>query len=137
MPLHLVSTDDKAFTYNKRVNRLATVQEHKMILKAVERGVPEKRIAKPLNVDIPSIRRKRHLPDGMCVEFSEIFKDKHIATQTSSEFKKVAPLRQIEDRGTDGRHEQLYGTCKITCRRHTATAIGRGYQAEAPEGSDR
>jgi hypothetical protein len=37
----LVSTDDEAFTYNKRVNRLAMIQEHRMILKAVERGVPE------------------------------------------------------------------------------------------------
>jgi L-fucose mutarotase/ribose pyranase (RbsD/FucU family) len=34
--LCLVSTDDEAFTYNKRVNRFATVQEHKVILKAVE-----------------------------------------------------------------------------------------------------
>ena len=37
----LVSTDDEAFTYNKRVNRLAIIQEHKMILKAIERGASE------------------------------------------------------------------------------------------------
>jgi ParB-like chromosome segregation protein Spo0J len=48
----LVSTDDEAFTYNKRVNRIAIIQEHRMILKAVERGVPEERIAKALNVDV-------------------------------------------------------------------------------------
>jgi ParB-like chromosome segregation protein Spo0J len=60
----IVSTDDEAFTYNKRVNRLAMVQEHRMILKAVERGVPEERIAKALNVvwcgkcaHLPSHRR--------------------------------------------------------------------------------
>ena len=29
----LVSIDDEAFTYNKQVNRLATIQEHRMILK--------------------------------------------------------------------------------------------------------
>src|SRR4051794_25491521 len=29
----LVSIDDEAFTYNKRVNRSAIIQEHKMILK--------------------------------------------------------------------------------------------------------
>ncbi len=34
----LISTDDEAFTYNKRVNRLAIVQEHRMILNAIERG---------------------------------------------------------------------------------------------------
>lgn len=33
----LVAIDDEAFTYNKRVSRLAIVQEHKMILKAIER----------------------------------------------------------------------------------------------------
>src|SRR5205085_739447 len=54
----LVSTDDEAFTYNKRVNRLAIIQEHRMILKAVQRGVPEDRIARALNVDIQSIVRK-------------------------------------------------------------------------------
>ena len=26
----LVATEDEAFTYNKRINRLATIQEHKM-----------------------------------------------------------------------------------------------------------
>jgi len=37
----LIADDDEAFTYNKRVNRLATVQEHCMIVKALERGVSE------------------------------------------------------------------------------------------------
>jgi ParB-like chromosome segregation protein Spo0J len=32
----LVSTDDEAFTYNKRINRIAVIQEHRMIRKAVE-----------------------------------------------------------------------------------------------------
>jgi hypothetical protein len=48
----LVSTDDEAFIYNKRVNRPAMIQEHRMILKAVQRGAPEDRIAKALNVDV-------------------------------------------------------------------------------------
>jgi ParB-like chromosome segregation protein Spo0J len=92
----LVSTDDEAFTYNKRVNRLAIVQEHRMILKAVERGVSEKRIAKALNVDVPSIVRKRRLLDGICAEVAEILKDRHIAIHAFTELKKMAPLRQIE-----------------------------------------
>ena len=92
----LVSTDDEAFTYNKRVNRLAMIQEHKMILKAVERGVPEERIAKALNVDVQSIVRKRQLLEGICPEVAEILKDKHIAISTFTELKKMVPLRQIE-----------------------------------------
>ena len=92
----LISTDDEAYTYNKRVNRIAMVQEHRMILKAVERGVSEERIAKALNVDVQTIRRKRHLLDGICPEAAELLKDKHIAIQTFTELKKMVPLRQIE-----------------------------------------
>jgi len=92
----LVSTDDEAFTYNKRVNRIAMVQEHRMILKAVERGVSEERIAKALNVDVQTIRRKRHLLEGICPEVAEIFKDKHIAIHAFAELRKTVPLRQIE-----------------------------------------
>jgi len=31
----LISTDDEAFTYNKRISRLSAVQEHRMIAKAI------------------------------------------------------------------------------------------------------
>jgi ParB-like chromosome segregation protein Spo0J len=92
----LISTDDEAYTYNKRVNRLAMIQEHRMIVKAVERGVPEDRIAKALNVDVQSIVRKRRLLEGICQEVADILKDKHIAINTFTELKKMLPLRQIE-----------------------------------------
>jgi ParB-like chromosome segregation protein Spo0J len=92
----LIATDDEAFTYNKRVNRIARIQEHWMIRKAVERGVSEERIAKALNVDVAHIRRKRRLLDGVCAEVAELLKDKEIAVQTFSELKKMVPLRQIE-----------------------------------------
>ena len=42
----LVSTDDEAYTYNKRINRLSAVQEHRMIVRAMDRGVPAEQIAK-------------------------------------------------------------------------------------------
>jgi ParB-like chromosome segregation protein Spo0J len=92
----LISIEDEAFTYNKRVNRIAIIQEHRMIIKAIERGVSEERIAKSLNVDVSSIQRKRRLLDGICSEAAEILKDKHIALHALAEFKKLAPLRQIE-----------------------------------------
>src|SRR3546814_1379762 len=37
----LVATDDEAITYNKRISRMAIVQEHKMNLKAIEKGRSE------------------------------------------------------------------------------------------------
>ena len=94
--LCLVSIDDEAFTYNKRVNRIAIVQEHRMILKAIERGVSEERIAKSLNVDVANIKRKRRLLDGICEEVGQILKDKHVAFHTFAELRKMASLRQIE-----------------------------------------
>lgn len=92
----LVSTEDEAFTYNKRVNRIAIIQEHRMILKAVENGVPESRIAKALNVDVASIRRRRKLLDGICAETVELLKEKHLTLNSFSELRKLAPIRQIE-----------------------------------------
>jgi ParB-like chromosome segregation protein Spo0J len=92
----LISIDDEAFTYNKRVNRIAIIQEHRMIMKAIERGVSEERLGKALNVDVASIKRKRRLLDGICSEVANILKDKHIAIQALAELRKLAPLRQIE-----------------------------------------
>ena len=84
----LISMEDEAFTYNKRINRIAIIQEHRMIIKAIERGVSEERIAKSLNVDVASIKRKRRLLDGICSEAAEILKDKHIAVHAFAELKK-------------------------------------------------
>ena len=56
----LVSLEDDAFTYNRQVNRLATIQEHRMILKLVERGISEERIAEALDVNVASIRTNRN-----------------------------------------------------------------------------
>ena len=92
----LISTDDEAYTYNKRVNRIAMVQEHKMILKAVERGVSEERIAKTLNVDLKTIRQKVRMLVGICPEVVEILKDKHVPINTFRIIKRMATLRQIE-----------------------------------------
>jgi hypothetical protein len=92
----LVSTDDEGFTYNKRVNRLAIIQEHKMILKAIERGVPEVRIASALNVDVNTLRHKIRLLDGICPEAAELLKDKHVASNTFWSLRRMVPIRQIE-----------------------------------------
>lgn len=92
----LVATDDEAYTYNKRVNRIATVQEHVMILKAIKSGVSEERIAKVLNVDVASIRQKRDLLDGICKEAAEILKTRHMSALVFSLLKKMKPMRQIE-----------------------------------------
>jgi prepilin-type processing-associated H-X9-DG protein len=92
----LIATDDEAYTYNKRVNRISTVQEHVMILKAIKSGVSEERIAKVLNVDVASIRQKRDLLEGICKEAAEILKTRQMSHLVFGLLKKMKPMRQIE-----------------------------------------
>ena len=99
----LVSTDDEAVTYNRRISRIAIVQEHKMILKAIERGVPEQRIAKALAIDIASLRAKVRLFNGICPEVTELVKDKHIHMNAILILRRMVPLRQIERGGAESK----------------------------------
>lgn len=92
----LVSTDDEAFTYNKRISRIAPIQEHRMILKAIERGVSEEKIAAALDLNPRSIQRKVKLLDGICPEAVAILKDKACTAAVFSTLRKMIPLRQIE-----------------------------------------
>ena len=92
----LVSCDDEGYTYNKRVNRLATVQEHYMILRALERGVPEERLAKALDINIDALRRKRDLLDGICPEVEEMLKDRNFSGEVMRQLRRMKPQRQIE-----------------------------------------
>lgn len=92
----LIAADDEAFTYNKRVNRLATVQEHFMILRALKSGVSEAKLAKALDVDIERIKRRRNLLQGICSEVIEMLKDKTVNPQTFDVLRKMKPMRQIE-----------------------------------------
>lgn len=92
----LVATDDEAFTYNKRINRLAIIQEHKMIMTAIEKGVPEERLARALNVNIASIRSRRRLLENICPEAAELLRDKHVPINSFHELRKLKPMRQIE-----------------------------------------
>lgn len=92
----LIALDDEAFTYNKRISRLAAIQEHKMILNAVSRGVSEDRLARALNVNISHIRAKRNLLAGICPEAAELLKDKHVPINVFTELRFLKPVRQVE-----------------------------------------
>ena len=92
----LAARDDEGFTYNKRVNRLATVQEHYMILRSLERGVSEERLARALDLNILSIRRKRDLLDGICAEVVDMLKDQNFPSDIMRHLRKMKPPRQIE-----------------------------------------
>ena len=92
----LISTDDEAFTYNKYISRLTPIQEHRMILKMVQNGVSEEKIARALNVNVSVIIQKRSLLNGICPEAIELLKDKVVASGVFMHLKKMKPSRQIE-----------------------------------------
>ena len=67
-----------------------------MILKAIERGVPEEKIAAALDLNPRSIQRKVKLLDGICPEAVAILKDKACTAAVFTTLRKMIPLRQIE-----------------------------------------
>ncbi|MDR3358721.1 MAG: ParB N-terminal domain-containing protein [Desulfovibrio sp.] len=91
----LVSTDDEAYTYNKYVNRLSAIQEHKMIVKAIESGVSEEKLASALNLDLQTIRQKRQMLDGICPDVIELLKDKNVPEHVFRTLKKMKAPRQV------------------------------------------
>lgn len=92
----LISTDDDAFTYNDKVNRLSLIQEHRMIMKAIEGGVSEKQIAEALDLDVKKIIQGKNLLDGLHPEAVQILKEKPITERALRIMKQVKALRQIE-----------------------------------------
>lgn len=92
----LVATDDESYTYNNRINRLSTIQEHFMIRRAIERGVKPERLAKALSVDISHIQKKMNLLDGVCVEAAELLKDQQFSANIGAVLRKMKPTRQVE-----------------------------------------
>jgi len=92
----IIANDDEGFTYNKRVNRLAAIQEHYMIVRAVERGVSEDKLARALNLDISVIRERRNLLNGISADVAEVLKDKSVGHHAIKYLRKMKPIRQLE-----------------------------------------
>lgn len=92
----LVATDDEAYTYNSRINRLSTIQEHFMIRRAIERGLSAERLAKALSVDVSHIIKKMTLLDGICPEAADLLKDRQFSAEISRVIRKMKPTRQVE-----------------------------------------
>jgi hypothetical protein len=92
----LISTDDEGYTYNKRISRLAAVQEHHMMKRAIANGVSQERLARALNINVGSLQRRVRMLDGVCPEVINLLKDKPCPVKTFEILKKIVPLRQIE-----------------------------------------
>ena len=92
----LVALNDEAFTYNKRISHLATIQEHYMIVKALAKGVPEARLAAALNMDVAQIRQRRTLLEGICPEVVDALKTRAVNRGVFVALRKMRAVRQIE-----------------------------------------
>jgi ParB-like chromosome segregation protein Spo0J len=92
----ILSADDEAYTFNQRVNSIPPVAQHLMILKAIESGLTEERIAASLRVNVSVIRRKRDMLDGICDEAVKLLQTRKVSALGFSLLKKMKPERQIE-----------------------------------------
>jgi hypothetical protein len=92
----IVSKDDESFTYNARINRVSPIQEHRMMLKAVNSGVSPERIAAALNLSVKDVEAAITLLDGVHPDAVELLKDKAVGCKVLGQLRKVKPLRQIE-----------------------------------------
>lgn len=92
----LMAIDDESYTYNNRINRLSTIQEHFMIRRAVERGVTPSRLSNSLDIDVEHIMKKINLLDSICNEAVRLLKDKHFSANLSPVLRKMKPTRQVE-----------------------------------------
>jgi RepB plasmid partitioning protein/ParB-like nuclease domain len=92
----LVATDDESYTYNNRINRLSTIQEHFMIRRAAERGLSTERLAKALCVDPNQIEKRMNLLVGICPEATDLLKDRQFSVEVCAALRRMKPNRQIE-----------------------------------------
>lgn len=92
----LIASDDDAFTYNDKVNRLSLIQEHAMIVRAIEHGVTPDQISKALGIDVSKIKASVNLLDGIDAEAVDLLKDKPITATALKLFRKAKPIRQVD-----------------------------------------
>lgn len=92
----LLATDDDTYTYNKRVNRIPPIQEHRMIARAIERGVTSAEIAEALNLQVESVLRRYRLLEGISPEAAEMLKDTPCSMKVFDILRQMTAVRQIE-----------------------------------------
>jgi hypothetical protein len=94
--LCLLSTDDEGFTYNRQISRLTPIQESKMIIQAIERGVSAERISEVLNIKLDRIQLRQNLLKGIAPEAIELLKTRMVGQPVFPILRKMKPMRQIE-----------------------------------------
>ncbi|UFS55409.1 ParB N-terminal domain-containing protein [Comamonadaceae bacterium M7527] len=92
----LLAHDEETYTYNHRINRLSTVQEHYMLRRAIDRGVSRERLARAFNVNLSSINRRINLLEGICPEAIDLLQDKQFTPDVTRILRNMKAARQVE-----------------------------------------
>ena len=92
----LMAKDDETFSYNHRINRLSTVQEHYMLRRAIDRGVSRERLARAFNVNLSSINRRINLLEGISPEAIDLLQDKQFTPDVTRILRNMKAARQVE-----------------------------------------
>jgi ParB-like chromosome segregation protein Spo0J len=92
----LIAKDDETFSYNHRINRLSTVQEHYMLRRAIDRGVSRERLARAFNVNLSAINRRVNLLEGICTEAIDLLQDKQFTPDVTRILRNMKGARQVE-----------------------------------------
>lgn len=92
----LIGNEDDTYTYNKKINRLASIQGINMIIRAVNAGVSVEQIAQALNLSPSTIRNKFNLLNGICDEAIKIMADQEVPSGVFPILRRMKRLRQID-----------------------------------------
>ena len=92
----LFAKDDETYTYNHRINRLSTIQQHVMIRRAIESGVSKERLARAFNLNLTSINRRINLLAGICPKAIALLQDKEFPADLTRVLRNMKPTRQVE-----------------------------------------
>jgi ParB-like chromosome segregation protein Spo0J len=92
----LLAKDDETYTYNNRINRLSTIQEHYMLRRAIDRGVSKERLARAFNLDISSIDKRVNLLEGVTAGAVVLLRDQQFNPEVARVLRKMRPERQVE-----------------------------------------
>jgi hypothetical protein len=135
----ILALDDECFTYNARVSRISPIQEHRMIVKAVNQGVPPERIAAALDIPVRVVKAFMNLLSGIHPDVADLLKDKNISPRTIRLLRRVNGVRQIEiaelmvgaENYTNGYVEALIlGTPKDQLAKVVTTKKRKGFSPE-------
>ncbi|WP_282958138.1 plasmid partitioning protein RepB C-terminal domain-containing protein [Roseinatronobacter thiooxidans] len=92
----LIAKDFETYTYNYRINRLSTVEEHYMLRRAIDKGASKDRLARAFNVNLSTINRRINLLHGICPHATELLNDHQFTPDVPRHLRKMKAARQIE-----------------------------------------